>query len=125
MADDEPEVCGLVEAGLVRQGHEVTIVKTGEEALELLATTEFDVLFSDHSMAGMTGVELCRKAIALRPRLCVIIFTGFGSMDLAVQALRAGAYDFVTKPVALDVLNLTLKRAVERQLVARDLRELA
>ncbi len=125
MADDEPEVCGLVEAGFARQGHEITIVKTGEEALALLTAADFDVLLTDQSMSGMTGIELCRKALALRPHLCVIIFTAFGSMELAVEALRAGAYDFVSKPVALDVLNLTLKRAVNRQRVGRDLRDLA
>jgi len=123
MADDEPEVSELVEAGLARLGHQVTSVKTGEKALELLGATEFDVLLTDQAMSGMTGVELCRKALALRPHLCVIIFTGFGSMELAVEALRAGAYDFVTKPVALDVLTLTLKRAALRQGVGRDLRQ--
>ncbi|HSU42020.1 MAG TPA: response regulator, partial [Polyangiaceae bacterium] len=67
MADDEPEVCELVEAGLARLGHQITSVKTGEQALELLGATEFDVLLTDQSMDGMTGVELCRKALALRP----------------------------------------------------------
>jgi two-component system response regulator HydG len=125
IADDEPEVCELVEIALARLGHEVTIVKTGEEALERLAATEYDVLLSDYSMGGMTGVELCRKAVGLRPELCVIILTAFGSMELAVDALRAGAWDFVTKPVSLEVLTLTLKRAVERQTVGKDLRRLA
>jgi DNA-binding NtrC family response regulator len=124
VADDEPEVCELVEAGLARQGYEITTVKTGEHALELLTATEFDVLLTDHSMGGITGIELCRQALILRPNLCVIIITGFGSLEVAVEALRAGAYDFVTKPVALEVLTLTLKRAAERQSVGRELRRL-
>jgi DNA-binding NtrC family response regulator len=124
VADDEPEVSELVEAGLSRHGYDITTAKTGERALELLGTTEFDVLLTDHSMGGMTGVELCRQALALRPNLCVIIITGFGSLEVAVEALRAGAYDFVTKPVALEVLTLTLKRAAERQHIGRELRRL-
>ncbi len=124
VADDEPEVCELVEAGLARHGYEVTTVATGERALELLTATEFDVLLTDQSMGGITGIELCRQALVLRPNLCVIIITGFGSLEVAVEALRAGAYDFVTKPVALEVLTLTLKRAAERQTVGRELRRL-
>src|SRR5688572_14425197 len=72
-------------------------------------------------MSGMTGVELCRLACERRPNIAVILLTGFGSLQVATDALRAGAYDFVTKPVALEVLLVTIERAVTRQVLKREL----
>jgi two-component system response regulator HydG len=75
-------------------------------------------------MSGMTGVELCRKARVLNPHLAVILLTGFGTLQLATEALRAGAYDFVSKPVSIEVLLITIERAVKRQSLRRELRSL-
>jgi two-component system, NtrC family, response regulator AtoC len=115
IVDDEKEMCELVEQALEPAGYTVSSCQSGEAALDLLRETEFDVLLSDNQMLGITGVELCQKAMAQQPNLCVIIFTGFGNMDVAVEALRAGAYDFITKPVALEVLVLTIERAMRHQ----------
>ncbi|HEY3493956.1 MAG TPA: sigma-54 dependent transcriptional regulator [Polyangiaceae bacterium] len=119
--DDDADMRELVEAALAPSGHTVSSCSSGEAALELLEANDFDVLVVDHQMSGMTGVELCRHACRRRPNTAVILLTGFGSLEIATEALRAGAYDFVTKPVALEVLLITIERAVTRQMLKREL----
>lgn len=114
----------LIETALKPLDYAVSSCASGERALELVEAGEFDVLVSDHQMSGMNGVELCRRARAAKPNLLVILLTGFGSLEVATEALRAGAYDFVSKPVALEVLLITIERAVRRQMLRRELRRL-
>jgi two-component system response regulator HydG len=121
IADDDSEMRELIETALAPSGHAVSSCASGEAALELIEANDFDVLVADHQMSGMTGVELCKLACARRPSIAVILLTGFGSLEVATDALRAGAYDFVTKPVALEVLRITIERAVTRQVLRREL----
>src|SRR5688572_29282319 len=114
----------LIEAALKPFDYAVSTCSSGEHALELVEAGEFDVLVSDHQMAGMNGVDLCRKARAAKANLLVILLTGFGSLEVATEALRAGAYDFVSKPVSLEVLLITIERAVRRQMLRRELSRL-
>jgi DNA-binding NtrC family response regulator len=124
VVDDESEMRDLIEAALKPFDYAVSTCASGEHALELVEAGEFDVLVSDHQMAGMNGVDLCRKARAAKANLLVILLTGFGSLEVATEALRAGAYDFVSKPVSLEVLLITIERAVRRQMLRRELSRL-
>jgi len=121
IVDDDADMRELIETALAPLEYAVTSCTSGEAALAHLEADEVDVLVSDYRMQGMTGVELCRKARALKPNLAVILLTGFGSLELATDALRAGAYDFVSKPVSLQVLLITIERAVRRQTLRREL----
>jgi CheY-like chemotaxis protein len=97
--DDEPPVCELVRDALLPQGHEVTIGESAEVAIEQLACAEFDAVVTDLHLQGMDGLGLCRYVTNNRPGLPVIVATGYGNVESAVGALRAGAYDFVMKPL--------------------------
>ncbi len=99
VVDDDREMCELAEAGLSQRGYNVTWRLNPDEALALLDQEDFSVLFVDIHMDGMSGLDLCRAALAKRPDLVVVVMTGFGSMEHAIGAMRAGAYDFITKPV--------------------------
>ncbi len=117
IVDDEPSMCELLEADLRLRQFDVCWHTSAEEALRALETQEFDVVLTDLKMPGMDGIELCRRIVANRPDIPVVVMTAFGSMETAIAAIRAGAYDFVTKPVEMDMLALTLQRAVaHRQL---------
>ena len=115
LIDDDIAVCEAVRDTLVHRGFEVTSVSSGAEALEVLGRDELDAVISDLNMPGMTGLELCRRIHTSWPNLPVVLMTAFGSIETAVTAIRAGAYDFISKPIQTPELLLTLERALEHR----------
>lgn len=115
VVDDERSMCELIEADLRLRGYQSKWFTHAEQAFEALSRESFDVVLTDIRMPGTNGLELCERIAANRPDIPVIVMTGFGSLETAVAAIRAGAYDFVTKPIELDLLALTLERAVKHQ----------
>jgi len=112
LVDDDRNMCEMIEADLRNRGLESSWYTSAEEAFAVLKKEDFDAVLTDLQMPGMDGVELCERIAANRPDVPVVVITAFGSMEAAVAALRAGAYDFVTKPIEMDMLAFTLKRAV-------------
>jgi len=120
IVDDDPSMCEMLEADLSRRGFSVCWKTSAEEGFAELGKEDFDVVLTDVRMPGTGGIALCERVVANRPDVPVVVFTAFGSLDAAVGALRAGAYDFVTKPVDLDSLAHRLKQAVQhRELLER------
>jgi two-component system response regulator HydG len=115
VVDDDPSMANLLEEGLRRRGFEVAGCNSGEEALSRLSQASCDVLVTDLRMRGMDGLALCTRVVERDPDLPVIVLTAFGSIDTAVAAMRAGAYDFATKPVQLDALALAVSRAADHR----------
>ncbi|MFN8544354.1 MAG: sigma-54 dependent transcriptional regulator [Candidatus Binatia bacterium] len=124
VVDDDPSMCEVVEAGLTAAGFEARAVTTGAEALAVLGRTDLDAVITDLNMRGMNGLELCERIVANRPDVPVIVMTAFGSMEAAIAAIRAGAYDFVTKPFDLDTLVLAVERAVQHRALRAEVRQL-
>jgi DNA-binding NtrC family response regulator len=122
--DDDREMCELAEAALTRRGYTVTSRLSAQEALGLLDAGDYAVLLVDIHMDGMSGLELCQRALAKRPDLAVVVMTGFGSLEHAVGAMRAGAYDFLTKPTSVEALGLTVDRAARHRAMSDELRRL-
>jgi DNA-binding NtrC family response regulator len=112
IADDDRAMCEVLETGLARRGFRVETVLRGEVALDRLAHGDCEVLLTDLNMPGLGGIALCQESQSIRPDVPVIMLTAFGSLETAVSAIRVGAYDFITKPVELDVVALALDRAV-------------
>src|SRR3954468_4734370 len=113
IVDDEQSTCELLELTLRRDGLTVEYRTSGLDALELVAERDFDVILTDLGMASLGGAELCERILAIRPEVPVIVVTGNASFDPAVAGIRAGAYDFVTKPVDPKMLALVVARAVQ------------
>jgi DNA-binding NtrC family response regulator len=113
--DDEPEMVDLIQLGLKKRGFTVVTFGSGTDALAALPDHDVDVIVTDLNMKGMTGLELCQRVVADRPDLPVIMLTAFGSFETAVGAIRAGAYDFVTKPVEIEALAIAVRRASEHR----------
>src|SRR4051794_19821149 len=105
----------LIQLGLKKRGFQVVPFNTGADALAALPKHDVDVVVTDLNMKGMTGLELCQRVVADRPDLPVIVLTAFGSFETAVGAIRAGAYDFVTKPVEIEALAIAVRRACEHR----------
>ncbi|WP_303722952.1 sigma-54 dependent transcriptional regulator [Malonomonas rubra] len=113
--DDDQDLCELLEEDLRRRGHTVTSALRVNAAREILHSEEIDVVLTDLNMPGTSGIDLCAELQENRPDLPVVIMTAFGSLETAIAALRAGAYDFVTKPVDLDLLSISLNRALQHR----------
>jgi two-component system response regulator HydG len=124
LVDDDLAFCEMVADALGSRSYQVTFFQRGADALDALDGDDFDVVVSDVNMAGMPGTTLCAHVVARRPDLPVILITGFGSLEAAVSAIRAGAYDFLSKPVDLDVLDVAIRRALERRGLQQEVRRL-
>jgi two-component system response regulator HydG len=117
--DDDRDMCDLLAEGLGAAGYDVTCRLEAEEGVDLLQERDFDIVISDLNLQGMTGIEICQRFRENRPNTPVILITGFGDMTSAIDAIRAGAQDFINKPIELPLLL----HAIERSLRDRHLRE--
>src|SRR6058998_415007 len=124
VVDDDVDVCALLEVRLAGRGFEVARTTSAVAALDTLATAEVDVVLTDIKMARMSGLELCERIVASRPDLPVVVMTAFGTLEAAIAAIRAGAYDFVTKPVEIDALVVALERAVQHRALRSEVERL-
>jgi DNA-binding NtrC family response regulator len=115
IVDDERAECELLADALQHAGFETHTEQNPGKALDVLCARPFDVVLTDLNMPTMTGTELCRRVTEALPHLPVVVVTAFGSIDSAVDAMRAGAYDFLTKPFDVDAVALVLRRAVEHR----------
>ncbi len=116
VVEDEPGVREFVAEALEADGHEARAVGSGEEALVELGKRAYALLFTDLKMPGMSGLQLLARARELEPELEVIVLTAQGSVDVAVEAMKLGAFDFVQKPVSGPAqLRLMAARALERR----------
>jgi two-component system response regulator HydG len=124
VVDDDAALCALLETGLARRGFATACATSGDAALDRLRELPFEAIVTDLQMRGMHGLELCERIVANRPDVPVIVITAFGSLETAIAAIRAGAYDFITKPLEVDALALALERAVQHRRLGEEVKRL-
>ena len=125
LVDDDQALCETLAVGLGKRGYDVAWRTSGAEAITELGTgAAFDVVVTDLNMRGVGGIELCARVVEAFPDVPVLLLTAFGSLETAVQAIRAGAYDFISKPVQLDVLALAIERAAKHKQLRDEVRRL-
>lgn len=124
IADDEPRIRKIMSLLLTQEGYEVKSVTNGKEAVTEAASFHPDVILLDQQMPVMTGMEALEKIQAARPNQVMILITAFGTISLAVDAVKKGAYDFIEKPFDNDDLLLKVKRAMEHSHLKGELRQL-
>jgi DNA-binding NtrC family response regulator len=123
VVDDDRAMGEMLVEGLEAKGRIVR--STTDAAAAEVSATDNDVIVTDLRMPGVDGLELCRRIVARADRdVPVIVLTAFGDYDTAVAAMRAGAYDFLSKPVKLDVLELSVERAIEQSRLRREVKRL-
>lgn len=113
LVDDEPSILSVLNTLLSVEGYQVVPIQDGNKAVQAIKSEEFDLMISDIRMTPVNGMELLKLAHDVRPSMAIIMVTAFGSVETAVEALRMGAYDYVTKPFKIDELLITVERALE------------
>lgn len=124
LVDDSPDILAGLEAILKPRYRYVTRAQSAEEAVAALAAAPTDIVLTDIAMPGMDGLELLSRIRAQSPRTLVIMITGFGSIESAVEAMKRGAYHYVAKPFRADDILIEVERAVQRIMLEREVEDL-
>jgi DNA-binding NtrC family response regulator len=122
--EDDQDMCDMLMAGLVRRDYAVSTFTSFERGLSAIQSQPSDVILADIHLPDGNGLELCNAVTTNKPDIPVMIMTAFGSLETAVAAIRAGAYDFVTKPIDLDILALALDRAIRHRKLQETVKKL-
>jgi DNA-binding NtrC family response regulator len=118
VVDDEKDICMALNILLTKEGYAVAEAYNGEQAVERIKKEDFDIIMTDIKMEKMDGFEVLREAQKMSPETSVIMMTAFASVGSAVEAMRAGAADYITKPFINDEIRLTIRRMLQ----SRDLK---
>ena len=124
VVDDEQSMQEFMEILLVREGHEVVCCGSAQQALLALENDAFDLAISDIRMPGMSGLELLERVRELSPETLVVLITAHGSTTSAVEAIKRGAYDYLTKPFSVDEIRVVIEKALEKQDLSSENRRL-
>lgn len=118
--DDERSIRNTLKDILEFEGHEVSLAADGKEGLELAAANNFDVIFCDIKMPGMDGVEVLEKMIENGVESSIVMISGHGTIDTAVECIKKGAFDFIQKPLDLNRVLITLKNATDKTTLVKE-----
>ncbi|MBX3035085.1 MAG: sigma-54-dependent Fis family transcriptional regulator [Bdellovibrionaceae bacterium] len=112
VVDDEASIREFMEIFLKKEGYEVTVAEDGAKGKDLLAKKNFDMVISDLQMPNMTGMELLKHSRESYPETVFVMMTAFGTLENAVEAMKVGAYDYLTKPCKIDEVRLVIQNAL-------------
>ncbi len=112
IADDDAVSCQLFSEVLEKEGHHVARAQSGEQALEQLGKIDYDLLIVDVRMPGMSGLDVTRSVRKEHPGVPVVVMTAFGSIETAIEAIREGAYDYISKPMNLEEIKKIVSKAL-------------
>jgi two-component system response regulator AtoC len=124
VVDDEENIRLVLSTLLAKKGYAVRTAVSAEDALRLAAEAPPDFVLTDVKMPGMNGTELCRELRVRYPQTCVVVMSAYGSIEQALEAVRAGAYDYVSKPFKQDEILFALAKAEEHETLLRENRAL-
>ncbi|MCX8116690.1 MAG: response regulator [Desulfobacterota bacterium] len=113
IVDDEEVICNVLERRLIKEGYLCVTAHNGKEALSRFYKENFSLIISDIKMPEMNGIELLQKVKAIDPKMKMIMVTAYPEIDLAVNAMKLGAYDFIIKPADLDLIVMSVRKALE------------
>ncbi len=113
--DDDRDILSMVEQYLKMQRYDVVTVDSGFKALDVIKQRDVDIIFTDYKMPEFSGLELLAAIKKYKPEIEVVIVTGYGSMESAIQAMKYGSYDYLQKPFKLDHLKLIIDRVIEEK----------
>ncbi len=123
LVDDEPDILRVLSISLKADGYEVMTAPSGQEALSIFGNDKPDIVITDIKMPGMNGIEVLREVKRIDDETEVIIITGHGDIDSAIEALKYGASDFINKPVRDEALSIALERAKAKIEIKQKLKE--
>ena len=120
LVDDEKNLLEFLNIMLSNEGYHVTVACGGKEAIDILHKNEFDVVITDIKMPRVDGIEVLKFVKENSPDTMVIMITAFASHETAVEAMKSGAYDYITKPFNNEQIKLVIKKAIEKRLLVRE-----
>ena len=124
IADDDEIAREVIAAILAREGYAVVPVQDGLEAINRLRTQDIQMVITDLMMPGADGIEVLKYAVRADPDIAVVILTAYGTLDTTLEAIKEGAYDYLTKPFKTREISIIVERAYQRSLLIMDNREL-
>ncbi len=124
VVDDDPDQCSLLESMLERLGCTAESTTSPHEALSRVVEAPFSAILTDLEMEEMSGLDLCQRLLASAPHVPVVVITGYASLETAISAMRAGAYDYLTKPVDPKLLGLSMARATQHARLTKEVKRL-
>jgi two-component system, NtrC family, response regulator AtoC len=122
--DDDPNFSKLLHYNLVKEGYTADVASSGHEALDKIASDTYNILLVDYRLPDMTGLDLLKNVRESGAETPVIMITGHADVQLAIDAMKQGAYDFITKPLKIDELIITVRNALERSLLSKEVGKL-
>ncbi|MCJ7734709.1 MAG: hybrid sensor histidine kinase/response regulator [Anaerolineales bacterium] len=123
--DDEIGICEGIQRALEPEGFQVTIAQDGKSGYQLVKENGFDLVLLDVKMPEISGLDLIGMIHDLDPEIICIIITGYATVEMAVSAIKQGAYDFLTKPFSIDTLLLAVNQGIERRLLSLEVKRAA
>lgn len=114
IVDDDKKLLGVQKSILTQEGHDVKVCSDGLEAIDKCREYRFDLIITDLMMPGASGLDVLKETKKIHQDTLVIIVTGFASLETAIQAIREGAYDYITKPFKLEEIKVVVNNARER-----------
>lgn len=123
VVDDEGIMRNLLADVLQDEGYDVTTATTGEEAIKYAREKSFQIVITDLKMPGMNGIEVLKRFKEIDNNISIIVITAYASVESAVEAMKEGAYDYISKPFNIDEIKLIVNRALERQSLIKEAKE--
>ena len=124
IVEDEKLIRWSIKSRLEENGYVVSEVDSGKKAFELLEEEDFDLMLLDFRLPDTTGLEILRRVRQEAPETSVVMMTAYGTVESAVEAMKLGAFDYLTKPVNLDELTVIVNKALETTSLRREVRRL-
>ncbi len=118
--DDEESMCRFMQIMLQKEGYDVTSTVSSKEALEEIEKKNYDLVIADLMMPEMNGLELLSRAKSMHPDINFIVMTAYASVDTAIEALKKGAFDYVTKPFKVDEIKIAIKKSLTQKRIAEE-----
>ena len=113
--DDEPDMCEMLSELLSDEGYKLETATNGKDAVKKVLGGSVDIVLLDIMMPGQDGIDTLRQIKDIRPKLPVVMITGFGTLSTARNAMKLGAYDYITKPFNIDCIKEIIKQGLEEQ----------
>jgi DNA-binding NtrC family response regulator len=120
VVDDEENLCAFMKLMLTREGYEVTTTVSAQQALEVVGSDQVDLVFTDLMMPEMNGLEFVARLRAVKPEVECVVMTAYASVDSAIEALKLGAADYITKPFNLEELKIIVKQLLSRRRIEEE-----
>lgn len=124
VADDDEIARDVIQSLLTREGYSIVTAKDGLDALRVLRIEDISIVITDLRMPGADGIEVLKQALRVKPDMAVIILTAYGTLDTTLEAIKEGAYDYLTKPFKGQEIIFVVERAYKRELLLHENRDL-